>query len=347
MGLRFTLHRHARSRGIGLGTAALLFGAIALTAAPSAGAATDAAPAFCHGSTAINAMSVSSPLTLSQCPIQGRLLRIPLGDGRFVADIDVPPAGRTVGNATLTRDGEFEVIASNVKGVLSVRTLTPTTPQSGMAPAADPACSENAYNTEGAFWQSVNVEPTLLWYYNEATASRAGLTVSGTEADIRGGNTNMTTGQNNCGYATGVFPVHGAFEGNTGLYANIDSSGACTSKFPDGQNTVSFGPFDSSASGTEAVTCWTSNSSTRAMTEADIYIGSNVGMVDALPANCSSSLDLQTIVTHEWGHAYGLAHETSGPDEVMYPTKSYCQVRRHLGEGDYNGMASLYGLNAY
>lgn len=145
-----------------------------------------------------------------------------------------------------------------------------------------------------------------------------------------------------------MFPVHGGFEGNTSAYANINSSAQCTSKFPDGQNTVSWGPFDSSAAGTEAVTCVTWNSGSLAMIEADIYLGSNVGMVDSLPSNCSSAgdsdLDLQTIVTHEWGHAYGLAHETSGPDEVMYPYKSYCQLRRHLGEGDYNGMSSLYGI---
>jgi hypothetical protein len=188
----------------------------------------------------------------------------------------------------------------------------------------------------------------VLWYYNESTASRAGLTVSATENDIRADNNNMTTGQNNCGFATNVFPVHGSFQGNTSKFANINSSAQCTSNFPDGQNTVSFGPFDSSAAGTEAVTCVTWNSGSLAMIEADIYVGSNVGMVDTLPSNCASAgdldLDLQTIVTHEWGHAYGLAHETSGPDEVMYPFKNYCQLRRHLGEGDYDGMASLYGI---
>jgi hypothetical protein len=157
----------------------------------------------------------------------------------------------------------------------------------------------------------------------------------------------MTTGQNNCGFLTNAFPVHGGFEGNTSLYANIDSNGDRTSKFPDGQNTVSFGPFDAAqpAKGTDAITLTTWNTNSQAMIESDMYIGSNRGIVDTLPANCSGKLDLQTIVTHEWGHSYGLAHETSGPDEVMFPNKPYCQpgLRRHLGEGDYDGMAALYG----
>jgi hypothetical protein len=277
-----------------------------------------------------------------------------MGNNRLGVGVHVPPAGRAVGNFALTKNGEFELEAINNKGVLTVRERTPQNAvgaNGAATPAAtDPACSQGAYHTEGGYWQSSAV-PTLLWYYNESTASRAGLPASGTLTNIKDGNHNMVTGQNNCGYVTGVFPVRGAFEGNTSKYANINSSGSCTSNFPDGQNTVSFGPFNAAALGTglEALTCFTYNSSSLAMIETDIYLGSNVGMVDSLPSNCSSKhdkdLDLQTIVTHEMGHAYGLAHETSGPAEVMYPYKAYCQQRRHLGEGDYNGMASLYGIS--
>jgi matrixin len=48
------------------------------------------------------------------------------------------------------------------------------------------------------------------------------------------------------------------------------------------------------------------------------------------------------ISTHEWGHAFGLAHETSGADQVMYPYKNPCELRRHLGKGDYAGMNAMY-----
>jgi hypothetical protein len=74
-----------------------------------------------------------------------------------------------------------------------------------------------------------------------------------------------------------------------------------------------------------------------------IYVGSNRGLVDTLPANCNGQSDLQTVMTHEWGHSYGLGHEMSGPDEVMYPSRPTCQagLRRHLGEGDYDGMSAL------
>jgi hypothetical protein len=119
------------------------------------------------------------------------------------------------------------------------------------------------------------------------------------------------------------------------------------SSFPDGQNTVSFGPFNSSVFnqsthlGTIAYTCWAFNG--YSMTEGDIYFGSNVDFWNSLPSPCYYAQDLQTAATHEWGHVFGMAHETSGPDEVMYPRRGWCTLRRHLGNGDFFGMALIYG----
>lgn len=345
------LVRHVTGTGrphrAGAFLAAMLSLCVVMVPAASAAGTASAVPAYCSANGPVVVTSVTMSVRLSACSLQGRQILMPMANGRLGVGVYVPKPGMTVANFTLTRYGEYELKAGNMKGVLYVTTVSPAAVVRAR-PDTDAACGENGFNTEGGFWQSSNAEPTELWYYNESTVSRAGLNLSATITDIRDGNYNMTTGQNNCGFQTGVFPVHGGFEGNTSLFANINSSGNCTSKFPDGQNTVSWGPFDSSASGTQAVTCTTWNSSSLAMIEADIYLGSNVGMVDSLPSNCSSAgladLDLQTIVTHEWGHSYGLAHETSGPDEVMYPNKSYCQLRRHLGEGDYDGMASIYGM---
>jgi hypothetical protein len=160
----------------------------------------------------------------------------------------------------------------------------------------------------------------------------------------------MSTGQNNCGFSEGpgTFTVQGAYRGDTGLFANIDSGLNCIpGHFPDGQNTVSWGSINSSLynqtthTGKLGTTCF-ENDGRGNMTEADIYLGSNVQMVDTLPANCTYQEDVQTLATHEWGHAFGLAHEMTQPDQVMYPTRPWCQVRRHLGGEDFNGMLSLY-----
>lgn len=138
---------------------------------------------------------------------------------------------------------------------------------------------------EGPYWANTGT-PTDPWYYNESTASRAGLGVSATTSDIKQGNANLTGGINNCGFSEHTFNVRGVFEGNTSKYANIISAAACSSNFPDGQNTVSWGTFDSSHSGTLALTCYAyhiDSNRTEAMIEADTYIGSNRHIVNTFP----------------------------------------------------------------
>lgn len=257
-----------------------------------------------------------------------------LGPADAGPGIAVPATNSGVENDTLTTTGEYVLTAVNANGELTV-TQQAAVPQPSVAPD-DVACSESEYELEGQRWTT-----TDKWYYNESTASQAGLSVSASLADLRQANSNMTLGINNCGYAEGVFTASGAFQGDTSKYANIDASGHCTSNFPDGQNTVSWQRFTSS--GTLAITCrhWNGSNVT---TEADTGVNPGVGIVDSLPSPCSSNYDLQTVMTHEWGHVYGLAHDyiSGNSDEVMWSGISPCRTRRHLGKGDYNGMAALY-----
>lgn len=81
------------------------------------------------------------------------------------------------------------------------------------------------------------------------------------------------------------------------------------------------------------------------MQETDIYFGSNVGLADSPSCAVQSEYDLQSVATHEWGHAFGMAHETSGQWETMYPYVNPCSYYwRSLGNGDWHGMEALYGL---
>jgi hypothetical protein len=322
-----------------------LAGLLVVQAAPASVAATKPVPALCASTGPILARSAPAKISLHSCPIQGRLLAIKLRNGHLAAGLRIPPPGFGTGSAELTKRGEYELSAANTGGYLRIRWYVPARSRT-TAPAADPACNENNYNLEGPFWAN-EVKPTDVWYYNQSTVSRTNLTVSATLADIRQANTNLTQGINNCGFTqgSGTFDVQGAYSGNTSKFANINSAAQCTSNFPDGQNTVSWGTFDSNHSSTLALTCyeWHTNANGYpVMTEADTYLGSNRNIVDSFPANCSNRYDLQSIMTHEWGHAYGLAHETGGVDEVMYPTKFSCNNRRHLGSGDYTAMAVLY-----
>jgi hypothetical protein len=329
---------------------------VPLSATATAASAAPHPLAFCSGASTIPASALARHVNISACHIRGRKVVMNFGRGRPDDGVYVQAPGKGQTLIVSATNGEYELTVNTDKHGNVVAKQSFSTGSSGKtvkpkAASTDAACSENAWNAEGGIWFSPNSTPTLLWFYNESTASRAGLSGSTTLSDIRAGNSNMTGGINNCGFAENTFPVHGAYEGTTSLFANINSGAGCTSNFPDGQNTVSWGPFDSSAYnqsthvGFVAFTCIEHGSSNgmATITEADIYLGSNVDMVDSFPSNCTFQEDLQTEATHEWGHAFGLAHETSEAAEVMYPNRAWCTLRRHLGGGDWTAMASLYG----
>lgn len=299
-------------------------------------------PAFCSGTAPIRAADLSAPVSLHTCAVQGRLVVRDDGPARIA--VHVPPPGRAQSAEAVTASGDYVLTVTDTGGRVtastSPRPARPAAVPSGVAPAADPACDEYGVAYLGYVWIQ-----TLKWYYNQSTVSRAGLNGPTTRDEIRQANSNITLGINNCGWPETGFQAYGAYQGTTSLFANIDSSAECTSRFPDGQNTVSWGPFDSGEADTLALTCTEYNisGSDRFAFESDTYLGSNRGLATSFSPMCGDRHDLQSVMTHEWGHSYGLDHEESGPHEVMYAFSSPCALRRHLGAGDYAGMANLYG----
>lgn len=63
------------------------------------------------------------------------------------------------------------------------------------------------------------------------------------------------------------------------------------------------------------------------------------------PNSCQHAFDLESVMTHEWGHAFGLwdldegEHGNLTMSEVIHPCST---SPRSLGYGDWLGMYSLY-----
>lgn len=168
--------------------------------------------------------------------------------------------------------------------------------------------------------------------------------MTNSENAIRAGNQNDTLGHNDCGYPTGTFHVSAPIQGDTGMYANVDSNAHCTSKFPDGQNTVSWGPL--AGTGYLAWSCQHADGAGR-MNEGDIYFASDQDIKATLPSPCSYNFDLQDIATHEWGHVLGLddVYNTNQKYLTMFWSSAghQCQTwKRTLGNGDWHGLNVLY-----
>ena len=121
--------------------------------------------------------------------------------------------------------------------------------------------------------------------------------------------------------------------------------------FGSNSNTVSFRPRWEDDSlhrpGTIAITVVTFDSLTGEIFDADIELNSRAaanpgGFVfasDRMPE--PDECDLQTILTHEFGHFLGLAH-SSLTRAVMYPTAGLGEIRSDLNSDDVAGVCAIY-----
>ena len=138
-------------------------------------------------------------------------------------------------------------------------------------------------------------------------------------------------------------PAELTYLGDTDLVANIDGN---TCDF-DGSNVVSFGDLPG---GTLATTCtWSvSNpSGYNEVRESDIKVNRAdfKWTTNPRPRSCRNKYDMQSVMTHEWGHTFGLGHvsEEAHGKLTMSPLIQTCQKsERTLGKGGVLGLDNKY-----
>ncbi|MCC6381870.1 MAG: matrixin family metalloprotease [Dehalococcoidia bacterium] len=175
------------------------------------------------------------------------------------------------------------------------------------------------YDLNGYWWPT----HSLVWSYN-AAGKPAGLI--GDESALVG--------------AAATWTASGANVALDGGAATTANTGACSGRGIDGHNTVGWAP---QGGNTLAVTCtWYSGSaSPKTATEFDMQIDPGWHWT----AGNALDVDLQSVVTHEFGHAIGLAHS---PDAkaVMSATYVIGTNKRALTADDVAGAVALYGAAA-
>lgn len=190
--------------------------------------------------------------------------------------------------------------------------------------ATAPKCDSYEYSVNAYRWTG-----TLQWRYK--TPSFGG------QASVSAGFQAMANGTGACG-ANKPNSAAASYLGTTTTASSVGSNNICGSG--DYTNVVDSG---SLPSGTLAATC--TYKTPNQIFAADIKISTNYSWyTGASDTGCSGSkYDLQGIVTHEAGHAFGLNHVSQASNQVMKPNSGTCEAgQRKLGNGDLAGMKKLY-----
>ena len=171
-----------------------------------------------------------------------------------------------------------------------------------------------AYVASGPAWS----QPQTPYYVNSANLDLSGFS---TEAAVRAG-------------ADAWQQQSAAFRF---VYSGLSSQ---TTTTYDGINLVLFR--NASSGSAIATTYWWSSGSR--IVDADIVFWDEAFRFFAGSSGCSAGFYIEDIAAHEFGHALGLGHSTSG-NATMYPSVSSCNTgNRTLDADDIAGARALYPL---
>lgn len=217
-------------------------------------------------------------------------------------------------------------------------TLVPTaSPRS--TPTPTPVPQPNAAECKATDYSLFSWrKPTYSWSFGSATtpsylANRTNGTTLVSDA-LKRANTNIVTGRNICGRADNVTASF-TYLGVTGRAPNISSSATCTGG--NGYSSIGFGslryPVAAMACAYRIVN--------GVAAEGDVKLSSGVRWATST-ASCSDAYVIEALMTHEFGHIYGLRHTISS-SQTMYASVRKCSAAAStLGLGDLRGLERKY-----
>jgi hypothetical protein len=206
------------------------------------------------------------------------------------------------------------------------------------------ACADTSYSTAGA-----KDTDGLRWYYNRTTDPSLGTAAAAYhEQGVLSAVTNLLDGYNDCGLRSG-FKATQTYLGDTATRSNISADSTCGGM--DGSSVVDWGSINNADY--VGLTCryvvLLDLPGDEEILEADIKIDNAYSYLAAPPtSSCDYSFDVMALMTHEWGHAYGLDHTTGAVadhrQQTMAPVLTPCSTfQRTLGRGDWMAMNAIYG----
>ena len=286
----------------------------------------------------IKAAALPGVVEPGECPVGGRQI----SDGP-VASV-VPPPGRTVYAEVLTTSGSEELsVSRQPDGAIELD-------QGGDEPEFEaPAGPGRAVNRNGCYSSGYTdldhkVTGALSFSYN-VSSTPTNLSRLQARNAVRRAASNVFNTRNNCRLGDRV-PVFVSYGGRSGAPAQVGND-LCG--LDDGRSIVAFGDL---RGGILAAACTISEDRPDfpydEVVSADIKINRSDFRWTASPGvrTCSRDYDIEGVVTHEWGHVFGLGHvpESGNQNQTMSPNiNGPCQgTERTLGRGDVLGLDAKY-----
>jgi hypothetical protein len=251
-------------------------------------------------------------------------------DGRI--SLMVPPAGMSVAGEGVGRHGDVAGLTVTNTGT-TIRALRTGAAATAAASRVRSACHDRTFHLEHHKWggslrYSINLGKMPGRFSKKKVVSQ-----------IRTANGNMRHGRNTCGKPRLRTPAS-HYLGRTTKRPDISPSGP-TCRTGNTRNVVGFANLPGGLLGW---TCYWYGGNGR-MVGTDMLLDNGRNLATHLPKHCTNKWDFEGTVTHEWGHAYGMAHTGSGhPNLTMQHVLSPCSTyARTLGLGDWLGMNKMYG----
>ncbi len=301
----------------------------------------------------IPATTLSTPVDATKCGLVGRTVV----EGALA--LEIPPPGQRVSASGVGVEGETELaISTSLEGIVSVEGSSGSETASFMgagdtAPPCDefgiPGCLDPCVDTNyHANDRAARVKTAQPWFFRAASTPTGGtstLTVDKAVTHIKAGTQAIVNGKNDCGLTDPVAQT-APYKGRTQRSTGITLPGGSIACAFDGKNVVEFGTLPPGYLG---LAC--SYASTIGgpwyINEADIRLQKGAPWTTAPDVSgCFNRYDLQGVMAHERGHAFGLNHtdeEAAHIPQTMYPSSGPCSsYARTLGAGDHAGLSELY-----
>lgn len=229
--------------------------------------------------------------------------------------------------------GALPALPGAVGAAPHAATAHAATARTPVVTSAGGRCADRQVRVAPGRWQS----GTMPFVVNTAERRPSNIGASAFRAAVSTSLWVLQTGQTS-GCGTGGIGLRTSLSTTSSADAAVTGSNGCGAA--DGRNVVDFGPISGSAL---AITCvWMAGGR---IYEADTRVDTTGRAWTTSSRGCRSAYDLQGILTHELGHAVGLAHqpERGGADQTMSASARPCEfAQRLLGGGDLASLRDRY-----